>query len=570
MKQVNQFTPSEIAQYLIKVRDAADNFRDFVELLHPDWSLPNFQIELAETLDALEKRELGTDNLLITMPPRHAKSTFSTELFPSYFMARNPYRYTMSCSYSSRLAIGFGRKVRAIVEDPLITQVFPDFELSATARAADDWKTQVGGEYVAVGLSGTTTGRAANLLIVDDPIKTREEAESMTSRNKVWDFYTGSLENRRQPENSGAAPIQIVILTRWHPDDLAGRLMETEDWQEGRWTHINYPAIRKSVHPVKTSRLKLPPDDPDHVATLADYQALKSTKRHVMRLTDEALWPERFPLDVLYRKQRLSPRDFASLYQQEPYVQGGNLIKAHWWRRYSRESRPDTFSTVIIAVDTAFKKTETADFSVSIVAGLDRFGDIYILDVHRDKMDFPDLKAFLIRLNNTWRGRGLRAMYIEDKASGQSIIQELKRRSGIAVIPHKVVYDKVSRVNAILPLIEGGRVLLPAEAPWLDEFVQECVTFPSSTHDDQVDAMSMALDVLSKTGITPDSFDETLAYQPAPLAPTQDGYREDSRGQALHPYGQSLNHRLHPQGKAWGGWGVVAQSSTLRDQRYGR
>lgn len=557
MARTNELSRKEIAEHLLRVRDAGDSFRAFVELLHPDWDIPNFQFELAETLDALEKRTLGVNNLLVTMPPRHAKSTYSTEMFPSYFMARNPYRFTMSCSYSAELALGFGRKVRAVVEDPLIHQVFPDFELSTSARAADVWQTKVGGEYVAVGLNGVTTGRAANLLIVDDPIKTREEAESMTKRNKVWDFYTASLENRMQPEANGLPPIQIVILTRWHPDDLAGRLMETEDWQEGRWKHINYPAIRKSVHPVPVSRRSLPEDDPDHVATLDEYRSLPSKKRYVSRLIDEALWHERFPLEVLYRKQRLSPRDFASLYQQEPYIQGGNIIKAHWWRRYTHESKPDSFSTIIIAADTAFKKTETADYSVAVVAGMDRYGDMYILDVHREKLDFPELKAFLIRLNNTWRGRGLRAMYIEDKASGQSIIQELKRRSGMAVIPHKVVNDKVARVNAILPLIEGGRVLLPADAPWLDIFVQECVTFPASMHDDQVDALAMALDVLSKTGITPDAFDEALAYMPAPITPTQVGYREDARGAAIHPYGQSLNHRLHPHSKAWGGWGLV-------------
>jgi predicted phage terminase large subunit-like protein len=221
-----------------------------------------------------------------------------------------------------------------------------------------------------------------------------------------------------------------------------------------------------------------------------------------MGTREVSLWPERFPLEDLKRRERLNPREFASLYQQSPYVLGGNLIKTQWWQRYPIDVNPNTFPIIIIAVDTAFKKTETSDYSVAVVAGIDNIGDIYILDVQRGKWEYPDLKRRLVALNNRWRGHGLRAFYVEDKASGQSIIQDLKRESGLAIVPYKVVFDKVARVNSILPLIEGGRVHLPDEAPWLDAFVEECVTFPGSTHDDQVDALAMALDVLARTGIT--------------------------------------------------------------------
>ena len=167
----------------------------------------------------------------------------------------------------------------------------------------------------------------------------------------------------------------------------------------------------------------------------------------------------------------------------------------------------------MIGVDTAFKKTESADYSVAVVAGLDRTGDIYIIDIVRDKWDFPELKQRLIRLNNQWRGRGLRAMYIEDKASGQSIIQELKREYGLAGIPYKVVHDIVSRVNAILPLIEGGRIFVPEASKWLDKFMDETAAFPNGMYDDQVDAMTIAIDVLSRTAVSPDmiaSFTDTF------------------------------------------------------------
>ena len=154
---------------------------------------------------------------------------------------------------------------------------------------------------------------------------------------------------------------------------------------------------------------------------------------------------------------------------------------------------------IIIAADTAFKKTEQADFSVLMVMGLDRNGDIHIIDVIRGKYDFPELKKLCVTVNAKWRGKGLRGFYVEDKASGQSLIQELRNQSGVSVIPFKVNADKVARLNTVTPLIEGGRVFLPKkDVGWLDEFMNEMQSFPNGAHDDQVDALSMGLDVCSR------------------------------------------------------------------------
>ncbi len=533
----------DVARYLLRLRDASDSFLGFVRLIYPDWKLADFQLELIDALDKLERGTLGVDNLLITMPPRHAKSTFGTVLFPSYFMAKNPQRFTMSCSYNSQLATDFGRQIRSVVEDKSIPQAFPDFHLSQDSRAADVWRTEENGAYFAVGIGGTTSGRPANLLLVDDPIKAREDAESMTQRNKTWNYYTSALATRLQPESNGTKAKQIIILTRWHPDDLAGRLIKTEDWAEGRWKHINFPAIKQIKTQNKTRRNHLPTDHPKYMPT-KDMNTVSPAKRTITETADAALWPERFPLDDLKRRERLNPREFASLYQQQPYIEGGNLIKTEWWQKYPTDLSPENFATLIIAVDTAFKKTETADFSVAVVAGMDRNGDIYIVDIMRGKYDFPELKHRLIRLNTRWRGRGLRAMYVEDKASGQSLIQELKRESGMAVIPYKVVHDKVARVNAILPIIEGGRVYLPEAAGWLDTFVEECVTFPNGNHDDQVDAATMCIDILSRTSISPDAWSlHTDASQ-------------SLNNQDTSILGKSLKTRVNRTMPKWTGWGV--------------
>ena len=151
----------------------------------------------------------------------------------------------------------FGRQIRTVVEEKCMTQAFPDFGLSKDSRAVDVWRTDQGGAYFAVGVGGTTSGRPANLLIVDDPVKSREDAESMTQRNKTWNYYTSALATRLQPQENGTPPKQIVILTRWHPDDLAGRIQDTEDWKEGRWKHINFPAI-KSLPGKKITQSRYP------------------------------------------------------------------------------------------------------------------------------------------------------------------------------------------------------------------------------------------------------------------------------------------------------------------------
>ena len=538
-------TQREAARYLLKLRDAQENFLGFVKLNYPDWEIADFQLELIDALDKLEKGTLGTNNLLITMPPRHAKSTFGTVLFPAYFMARNPIRYIMSCSYNSQLATDFGRQVRSVVEARPIHQAFPDFNLSQDSRAADVWRTENGGAYFAVGIGGTTSGRPANLLLVDDPIKSREDAESMTQRNKTWNYYTSALATRLQPESDHTPPKQIVILTRWHPDDLAGRLIESDDWQEGRWTHVNFPAIKTRFTGKKIGRRHLPEDHPMYVK--AGQLSNRPSERYIKEEETVALWPDRFSLEELRRRERLNPREFASLYQQSPYIEGGNIIKSDWWQSYPDDLSPENFQTLVIGVDTAFKKTETADYSVAITAGIDRNGDIYIVDIMRGKYDFPELKQRLIRLNNKWRGKGLRAMYIEDKASGQSILQELKRESGMSVIPYKVVNDKIARVNSVLPLIEGGRVYLPQSSDWLDSFVDEAVTFPNGNHDDQVDALSIALDVLSRTSISVDAWDlqgdvtQSLNHTP----------------NIENSFGKSLKLKVNKALPKWAGWGTL-------------
>ena len=492
-----------ILSHFEAVLSASESFLDFVRFMMPDITLADFQLDLIDKLDRLEKGTLFSDSgqqirrLMINMPPRHGKSFLATTLFPVYYMGKKPQREIMSVSYNADLAKTFGRSVRDNARDPVVHQVFPDFDPSDESRAVDMWKTTSGGVYYGVGMGGTTTGRGANLLIVDDPVKNRNEAESTAARNTNWNFYVSALVNRKQPERDGTPPIEIIILTRWHPDDLAGRLMETNEWKNGEWMHVVYPAIKK-VKGEPVMRCDLPPDHPMY----RDKEWLRNTSyenRYYSPETEVALWPERFPIAELHKLKALNEREFASLYQQTPYVQGGNLIKSTWFRRYDQPL--DRYNAIILCADTAFKANTQSDYSVIMAGGLTPEGDIHILDVARNKWEFPQLKRVLVGHNLKWRGKGLRGIYVEDKASGQSLIQEMRSNSGMSVIPWSAKgygTDKVARANAVTPLIEGGRVYLPNNAVWLETFIEEVQTFPASKHDDQVDALTMLIDVLSR------------------------------------------------------------------------
>ncbi|PWC64001.1 hypothetical protein TSH7_10005 [Azospirillum sp. TSH7] len=503
-------TPAEAAAHLLAIRAAQSSFLGFVRLMHPEWDLQPHHLEIIETLDLLEKGELRNPagelitRIMVNMPPRHGKSALITTLFVVYYLSRHPTRHVLSSSYADALAKKFGNDIRGYLERPELRQAYPDLALRADARAKNEWSTTSGGSYYGVGIGGSTTGKPANLLLIDDPVKNRTEAESATYRDRVWDMYVGSLANRKEPSNDdGSVPIEIVVMTRWHPDDLGGRLQASPEWAGGLWHHLRQPALTE----------------------LADG-------------TLRALWPERFPVSELLLHKQRSGRDFEALYQQNPVVQGGNLIKSDWWQRYDPNEYADhAYQSLIIAADTAFKKTEQADFSVFLIAGLTAGGDIHLLDLLRLKLEFPELKRRAISLNALWRGRGLRGLYIEDKASGQSLIQELKTQSGISVIAHKVVNDKVARVNAVLPLIEGGRVFLPSFAPWLEAFEEECGQFPASAHDDQVDALSLALDVLSRQTVMPGA----MAFDPTRSL--------NSQGWAV---AQAMHQPLHKDPFQWG------------------
>jgi predicted phage terminase large subunit-like protein len=508
------------AQYLLQLKKAGNSFPGFMDYMYPEFSFPGFMREFQEVLDLLEKDKLLSPggnpvrSLLVSMPPRHAKSFNGTVNFPAYCLMRKPYRELMVSAYNNDLATTFGRGTRDIAVDKRARKAFSGFDLSRETRAVDFWKTTEGGAYYAVGLDGTTTGRGANGLFVDDPYKSREEADSITRRRRIWNFYVSGLLSRLQPDRDGQPPFKIVTHTRWHPDDMAGRIMESEEFKRGEWIHLNFEALRMKDRGVYIRRSHLPKTDPAYMPeevlrsdgrlVEAVHEHMSQPNKYVKDEGREALWPERFGVEwLLKQREILGDREFSALYQQQPYVLGGNIVKEHWFQRYSEEHRPAEFHALVMTADTAFKTKSVNDYSVISLFGVTEIGDIYLLRVWRFKLEYPDLKRKIIEFNATYRGKGLRGVWIEDAGSGQSLIQEMRSGSGVAVIGWKPgAHDKTSRLNMVTPLIEGGRVFIPQEADWLEDWLNEIVSFPSSKNDDQVDGFVMGLDVCAKMVVT--------------------------------------------------------------------
>lgn len=397
--------------------------------------------------------------LMIFMPPRHGKSMLASEYFPAWYLGRNPTHQVIAATYAQGLADDFGRKVRNIVAGDVYKALFPMGGLADDSQAANRFHLSRRGAYFAVGAGGPITGRGADLLLIDDPIKGREDAESETMRQRLKDWYTSVARTRLMP--GGAI---VVIQTRWHEDDLAGWLLR-EHAHEG-WEVLNMPALAE-------------PED------------------LMGREEGAPLWPEAYPLGELEQIRRsVGPRDWASLYQQRPAAMEGSIFRREHWR-YHEPTQDDPkalcaalgIHRVVQAWDTAFKAGQNNDYSVGVTLGVTA-NRYYLLDVWRHRVEFPELRQAVVSQHQKW---GSHVVLVENAASGQSLIQELQRNTRIPLQWVKADRDKVSRAHAVTATHAAGLIWLPQDAPWLADFTDEMASFPSAPHDDQVDAFVHAL-----------------------------------------------------------------------------
>jgi predicted phage terminase large subunit-like protein len=428
---------------------AANDLACYAVATHPNFELAHHTRAIIDKLEAVERGEIK--RLMIFLPPRHGKSMLTSEIFPTWYLGRHPDRYVVGASYSMDLATDFGRKVRNAIADPLHTAVFPKCKLSDDSGGQQKFNTTANGAYFAVGRGSGLTGRGAHLLLLDDLLKDRAEADSEVIRKGLHEWYSHVAYTRLMPD----AAI-VNIQTRWHEDDLGGRqLREHPD----EWTVLNLPAIAEQDEP--------------------------------FRKVGEALWPQWYPLATLEKiRTVIGSAAFISLYQQRPSAASGAVFQRSWWRMYAEP--PADVKRIVFSLDTAFKTGAENDWTVCSVWGVTVNG-FYLLHVWRQRVELPDLKRKLIELAADWNPN---VILIEDAASGQSLIQELRAGTTLPVHPVKVDRDKVSRAHAVTPLIENGKVYLPESAPWRDTVLDETASFPHGQFDDICDSITQALNFL--------------------------------------------------------------------------
>jgi len=436
-----------------RVERCKENFLYFVTQMWPGFISGKHHGIMA---NAFERVANGTlKRLIINMPPRHTKSEFASYLLPSWFLGRYPEKKIIQTAHTAELAVGFGRKVRNLVQSEAFSKVF-DTKLSSDSKAAGRWNTDKGGDYFAIGVGGAVTGKGADILIIDDPHSEQEARQNNPAVfDGVYEWYTSGPRQRLQP--GGAI---IIVMTRWSKRDLTGQILKnSEKGGVDDWEVIEFPAILPSGTP---------------------------------------LWPgfwSKKELEAL--KAELPTAKWEAQYQQNPTGNESAIIKRDMWRIWE-DKTPPYCEYLIQSWDTAFEKNTRADYSACTTWGVFKHPDaqgnmktnIIVLDSMKQRMEFPELKK---RAFEMWKDWNPDTLIVEKKAAGAPLIYEL-RQMGIPLeeyTPSKGS-DKIARVNAISDLFSSGLVWCP-DTRWADELMEEIAAFPNGDNDDLVDSTSQAL-----------------------------------------------------------------------------
>jgi predicted phage terminase large subunit-like protein len=427
-----------------------DKFLKFVKHVWPSFIAGDHHKIFGEKLERVARGELK--RLIVNMPPRHTKSEFASYLFPAWVMGQKPQTKIIQATHTAELAVGFGRKVKNLLDSDIYRDVFPDIQLARDAKASGRWSTDMGGEYYAVGVGGALAGRGADLCIIDDPVS-EQDALSPAALDNIYEWYTSGPRQRLQP--GGAI---IIVMTRWSIRDLTAKVLQKQaEGGADQWEVVEFPAIF-----------------PD---------------------TDNVLWPEFWSRDELEGVRASIPvAKWNAQYLQNPTAEEGAIIKREWWNVWDHDD-PPVVDYIIQSYDTAFTKSERADYSAITTWGVfyPDEGDeaaIILLDSEKGRWEFPELKDAAMRLYEEFEPD---MVLIEQKASGTPLTQDL-RKMGIPVsgfTPGRGA-DKFSRMNACAPVFESGMVWCP-ETRWAEEVIEECASFPNGEHDDLADSMTQAI-----------------------------------------------------------------------------
>jgi predicted phage terminase large subunit-like protein len=442
---------------LEKLKDRELSQRKFIKFVEKVWPTFISGAHHKRMAEAFERVANGTcKRLIINMPPRHTKSEFASYLLPAWFLGRFPHKKVIQASHTAELAVGFGRKVRNLVDSEVYHDIFPELSLQSDSKAAGRWNTSKGGDYFAIGVGGAVTGKGADVLIIDDPHSEQEAAMAASNPDvydKVIEWYTSGPRQRLQP--GGAI---VIVMTRWSQRDLTGQVLKAAAQRSGEdWEVIEFPAILPSGNP---------------------------------------LWPQFWSFEELEALRNELPNSkWQAQYQQNPVGNESAIIKRDWWKIWEQD-RPPACEYILQTWDTAFEKNNRADYSAGTTWGIfkndEDYGtsNIILLNTYKKRVEYPDLKRDVLAEYNMYEPDGV---LIEKKASGAPLIYDL-RAMGIPVqefTPGKG-QDKIARLNAVSDIIASGKVWVP-NTRWAEELVDEIAEFPSGEHDDLVDATTLAL-----------------------------------------------------------------------------
>lgn len=437
---------------------------DFVLYVDDNYQMNWHHRLLCDYLDKLARKEIR--RLMVFMPPRHGKSELVSRKFPAYLLGRNPDTSIISCSYSADLASRMNRDVQRLIDSEKYSLLFPESHLfgkniRSTAKGSFLRNSDIfeivnhRGTYRSSGVGGGITGMGGEYIIIDDPVKNREDADSATIREKIYDWYTSTLYTRL--EKDGCI---LLTLTRWHEDDLAGKLLKAAQEGADQWTILELPAV-----------CEYPP------------------KPYDVRQEGEALWKWKYDEEALEKmKVTVGSRDWAALYQQHPTPGEGGTFKREWWNYY--KVLPDGLYDFVQSWDCTFKDAQSSDYVVGQVWAR-KGSSRYLLDQVRGRMSFTETLRAIRSLSAKWP-QAIRKL-VEDKANGTAVIDVLRKEIP-GLIPVEPEGGKIVRANAVTAVAEAGNIYLPdpSIAPWVHDFVEEHAVFPNGANDDQVDAQTQA------------------------------------------------------------------------------